>query len=236
MSTPTWLELATGPVFSFVLVILILGLGRLVLLSVWGMVGAIRRAGNRTVPYGQVFRETLVWLFPVTRLHRTRPLHSYASFIFHVGIILAGLFLQNHIDLVRANAGLGWPALPKLWLDGLALATIATGTFMLLYRIYLHSARSLSKVMDYLLLLLLLNIFASGYVAGRAWNPIPYNSLMLFHTLNGLVLLVLIPFTKIAHCVLFPLVRLASEIAWHLTPHGGSDVIQTLYGPEGRKI
>jgi hypothetical protein len=29
---------------------------------------------------------------------------------------------------------------------------------------------------------------------------------------------------------------LGSEIAWHLTPQGGSDVVKTLYGPEGRKI
>jgi hypothetical protein len=90
--------------------------------------------------------------------------------------------------------------------------------------------------MDYILLLLLLSLFVSGYIAGRPWNPIPYDSLMLFHTLTGIVIIVLTPFTKIAHCVLFPLIRLASEMAWHLTPRGGTDVIQTLYGPEGRKI
>jgi hypothetical protein len=94
----------------------------------------------------------------------------------------------------------------------------------------------MSKALDYVLLLLILNIFVSGYVAGRVWNPIPYDTLMLFHTLNGVVLLILIPFTKIAHCVLYPLIRLGSEIAWHLTPQGGSDVVKTLYGPEERKI
>ena len=85
-------------------------------------------------------------------------------------------------------------------------------------------------------LLLLLGLFISGYVAGRPWNPIPYNELMLFHTLSGMLLMVLIPFTKIAHCVLFPLVRFASEIAWQLTPQGGADVIRTLYGPERRQL
>lgn len=236
MPTPTWLELAKGPVFRFALVIMFLGLGRLVILSVWGIVTALRRAGNRAMPYGQLVKETFTWLFPVTRLHRTRPLHSYASFVFHLGLILAGLFLQNHIDLVRSSLGLHWPALPKLLLDILTVATILTGAFILLNRIYVRSARSLSKVMDYILLLLLLNIFVSGYLAGQTWNLIPYNSLMLFHTINSLVLIVLIPFTKIAHCVLFPLVRLASEVAWHLTPQGGPDVVQTLYGPEGRKV
>jgi nitrate reductase gamma subunit len=233
---PTWLEIAKGPIFRFTLVILILGLARLVILSIWGMVAAIRRAGNRNLPYAQIIKETLSWLFPIRRLHRTRPVFSYASFILHLGIIFAGLFLSNHIAILKFNVRVAWPALYRPILDGLTLAAIVAGAYLLLYRIYVRSSRSLSKATDYVLLLLILNIFVSGYVAGRTWNPIPYDKLMLFHTLNGVVLLALIPFTKIAHCVLYPLIRLGSEIAWHLTPQGGSDVVKTLYGPEGRKI
>jgi hypothetical protein len=76
----------------------------------------------------------------------------------------------------------------------------------------------------------------SGFIAGRAWNPIPYDGLMLFHTLNGIGLLLLIPFTKIAHCVLFPLIRLGTEVAWHFVPESGSKSVQTIHGPQGRKI
>lgn len=233
---PTWLEIAKGPIFRFTLVILVLGLGRLVSLSIWGMIAAIRRAGDRRIPYAQIIKETLSWLFPVHRLHRMRPVFSYASFAMHLGIIFAGFFLSNHIAILQANVGIAWPAIYRPILDGLTLAAIVAGAYLLLYRIYVRSSRSLSKATDYVLLLLILNIFISGYVAGRAWNPIPYDSLMLFHTINGVLMLILIPFTKIAHCVLYPLIRLGSEIAWHLTPQGGSDVIKTLYGPEGRKI
>jgi hypothetical protein len=154
----------------------------------------------------------------------------------HLGIIFAGLFLSNHIAILRANTGIAWPTIYRPILDGLTLMAIVAGAYLLLYRIYVWGSRSMSKALDYVLLLLILNIFVSGYVAGRVWNPIPYDTLMLFHTLNGVVLLILIPFTKIAHCVLYPLIRLGSEIAWHLTPQGGSDVIKTLYGPEERKI
>ena len=59
---------------------------------------------------------------------------------------------------------------------------------------------------------------------------------MLIHVLCGDAILLLIPFTKLSHCVLYPLIRLGSEIAWHLAPQGGSDVIKTLYGSQGRKI
>jgi nitrate reductase gamma subunit len=233
---PTWLQMANGPLFRFALVILALGLARLVILSVWGMIGAVRRAGDRRVPYAHIVKETLSWLFPIRRLHTTRPVFSYAAFTMHLGILFTGLFLGNHLALLELNLGITWPAIYRPILDALTLAAIVAGIYLLLSRIYIRNSRALSAAMDYILLLLILNIFISGYVAGRAWNPIPYDTLMLFHTLNGMVLLVLIPFTKIAHCVLYPLIRLGSELAWHLTPQGGSDVVQTLYGPEGRKI
>ncbi|GAB4529641.1 MAG: hypothetical protein Kow0063_06880 [Anaerolineae bacterium] len=233
---PTWLEIAEGPLLRLALLIMVLGLARLVILSIWGMLAAIRRAGDRHIPYAQIIKETMSWLIPLHRLHRTRPVFSYASFIFHLGIIFAGLFLSNHIAVLKSNTGIYWPAIFRPALDVLTLAAIGGGTYLLLSRIYVKSSRALSKAMDYIVLLLILSIFVSGYVAGRKWNPVPYDTLMLFHTLGGILLLILIPFTKIAHCVLYPLIRLGSEIAWHLTPQGGSNVIKTLYGPEGRKI
>jgi nitrate reductase gamma subunit len=75
-----------------------------------------------------------------------------------------------------------------------------------------------------------------GYLGGQSWNVIAYDVTMVFHVTAGLAVLVLIPFTKLAHCVLYPLVRLSSEIGWHLTREGGYDVVRTLYGPEGRKM
>jgi nitrate reductase gamma subunit len=233
---PTWLAVAKGAAFRLALLVLVLGLLRLVLLSAWGMITAIRRAADRSIPYVRIGKTTLSWLFPIRRLHRTRPVFSYSSFLLHLGIIFTGLFLSNHISILQANVGVSWPTIYRPILDGLTVAAIVASAYLLLFRIYADSARSLSQAMDYILLLLILSIFISGYMAGRAWNPIPYDGLMLFHTINGIVLLILIPFTKIAHCVLYPLIRLSSEIAWHLAPQGGSDVIKTLYGSQGRKI
>lgn len=233
---PTWLRLAEGPVFRFALAVLLLGLFRLAALSLWGLAASIRRAGDRRIPYRELLVETLGWLFPVARLHRTRRFYSYASFAFHLGILAAGLFLANHLEILHANTGIDWAAMGKPVLDALTLVTFIAGGYLLLHRIYVASSRRLSKASDYLLLVVILNIFGSGFLAGRGWNPLPYDGLMLFHTLNGILLMLVIPFTKIAHCVLFPVIRLASEAAWHLTPRGGSETIRTLYGPEGRKI
>ncbi len=233
---PNWLEIAKGPAFRFALAILLLGLLRQVLLTLNGAFTAIRRAGNRHLAYREIVKETLKWIFPIHRLHRARPLQSVASFAFHGGLILAVAFLRNHIDLLQANVGIGWMALPRPLLDGATWFAIVGIIILLFYRLYSTPVRALSTMMDYILLILLLSVIGSGYLAGQVWNPIPYDVLMLLHTLTGIVLALLLPFTKIVHCVLFPLTRFCTEIAWHLIPDGGTQVIKTLYGPGGRRI
>ncbi len=233
---PTWLILAKGPAFFFTLTVFVLGLLRLVVLMIWDIAAAIRRAGDKRLPYGQIARLALSWLAPITRLHRSRAVYSFASYSFHVGLLLAALFLRNHLDILHDNLGIAWWSISKPILDVLTLIVVVGVLILLLSRLYIISSRYLSKASDYLLLVLILNIFVSGFVAGRAWNPIPYDGLMLFHTLNGMLLLLISPFTKIAHCVLFPFIRLGAEVTWHLTPQGGRQVVETLHGPEGRKV
>lgn len=230
---PDWLELARGPVFRFAFVIMLAGLLRQLGLTIWDMRAAWQCAGDRRrLPYRRLLTDTLGWLIPIGRLTRPQLIFGAASITFHIGLICSLLFLRNHIDLV----GAGWPALMRPLLDGVTLLAIAGGGYLLAYRVYARRARALSGVADYALLVILLNVLGSGFVAGQVWNPISYNDLMLFHTLNGLTVMVLMPFTKIAHCVLYPLARLSTELAWRFTPQGGSETIEMLYGPEGRKI
>ena len=233
---PIWLSLAKGPVFTFIFLLLVLGLSRLFLLTLWDIFVAVRRAGDRRLPYWKLVRQTISWLLPFNKLHRNRAGYSLASFSIHVGILIVSFFLRNHLDIVEANIGLSWFAISKPVLDALTLVAIVGMSILLLYRLYVKGSRRLSSTADYFLLLNLLGIFMAGFVAGRPWNPIPYDSLMLFHTLSGMLLLCLIPFSKIAHCVLFPLIRLGTEVAWHFTPQGGSETVKSLHGPEGRKI
>jgi nitrate reductase gamma subunit len=233
---PTWMTLAKGPVFLFVLTVLVLGLLRLFLLTTWDIIAAIRRAGDRRLPYRQIALQTVMWLLPFNKLHRNRAGYSIASFSLHASLLVVTLFLRNHLDILQANTGIAWLAISKPVLDVLTLIGIVGASALLLYRLYSVNSRRLSKAADYLLLLMILNLFVSGFLAGRVWNPIPYDGLMLFHTLNGLGLILITPFTKIAHCVLFPLIRLGTEVAWHFTPMGGEKTVQTLHGPQGRKI
>lgn len=232
-----WLSLAKGPLAYFALAILLLGLLRQILITVWDLIIAKRRAGDQSkLPIFQALKQTILWLLPTSHFKRAKPVYVFASLFFHLGILISALFLGNHLDIFASLIGVAWPSIFKPILDWVAVAAILGGLYILFYRIYARDAKALSRGMDYFLVILLLCLFTSGYVAGQAWNPIPYDGLMLFHTLCGFTIVVLAPFTKITHCVLFPLNRIGTELAWRLTPHGGEDVSRTLYGSEERKI
>jgi nitrate reductase gamma subunit len=229
------LSFLKGPLLTFVVLILVLGLIRHLVLSLWALIEARGRAGDRKIPYATVLRNIAAWMFPLTRLHRVSPVFSYASFLFHLGLLSSAIFLREHIDLF-GPLGLSWPSIPRPYVDWLALLSLAGLAVLLGYRIYVRQSRAESGFADYGILVLLIAAVGMGYLAGQGWNVIAYNLTMVFHVSAGLSILILIPFTKLAHCVLYPLVRLSSEIGWHFTQEGGYDVVRTLYGPEGRKV
>ncbi|MBN2326620.1 MAG: hypothetical protein JXR73_05650 [Candidatus Omnitrophica bacterium] len=227
---PDLYELARGPLFRLSFLIMALGLLRLFLLSLFGIVQMVRRARDKNNSYGKILLTTASWMLPVHRLHRHIPLISFSSFLFHAGVIVVPLFLLDHIYLWQASIGIAWPGISRSVADVLTLLTLITGTLLLGFRIFSRSIRQNSGFVDYFLLIVLLLIFATGYIASRPYNPIPYQTVMLIHLLSAEVFLVLTPFTKIAHCILFPLIRLTSELAWKFPPDAGRNVTIQVHG------
>ncbi len=87
---------------------------------------------------------------------------------------------------------------------------------------------------DYASVLVVLAPFASGYLAMHPrCNPFPWDVVMLAHLLSAELLFVLIPFTKLAHVVLFFFDRI-SALHWQLRPGAGAKVAEVLYGEEAR--
>ncbi|MEJ2367722.1 MAG: hypothetical protein P8Z49_05090 [Acidobacteriota bacterium] len=56
---------------------------------------------------------------------------------------------------------------------------------------------------------------------------------MLLHILSAEALFVAIPFSKLAHMVLFPFDRL-SQVHWQLKPGAGDRIAAALYGDEAQ--
>ena len=209
------LDFVSGPLFRLTFLIMILGLLRTFVLDLWGAWDAYRRAGDKKLAWGDAFSKTIQWLFPVRRVFTRRPLYSLFSILFHVGLILVPIFYLGHVQLWEESTGLSWWTLPHFWADLLTLTTIVFGLLLFLGRLISSEARYLSRSQDYLWPILLVVPFVSGYFcANLNISPASYQVFMLIHILTGELIFVLIPFTKIAHCVLMPLSQFIISLAW----------------------
>ncbi len=224
-----WIEFARGPLFRLCFALMFLGLLRILLLTLLGVREAYQRSSDKIVSWKEIRYQTLSWLFPVARLFRQRPIYSLFSFAFHVGMILTPIFLASHILLWRNSVGFGWPALPQRLANWLALLVIFAGLGLFLGRVLHPAARKLSGFQEFLWPLLLVMPFVTGYISSNViLFPRTYQELLLVHILSGDFILLLIPFTKLAHCMLAPLSQLVTGIAWKFPAGAGDRVAETL--------
>ncbi len=229
MHLETWIEFGRGPLFRAALALMVLGLLRVVFLSLAALLEAHRRTEDRVLPWRDIVRQTAAWLFPLGRLWRTWPVYSTISVVFHVGLIVTPLFLAAHLLLWQRATGFAWPALPQAAADVLTLAALAAAALLFLGRALSPAARALSRPQDLLWPLLLMLPFATGYAASNvALSPRAYQAFMLVHIYSGILVMLLIPFTKIAHCVLLPLSQLVTAAAWKFPAGAGDRVAATL--------
>lgn len=224
-----WLEFARGPLFRFSLVVMLLGLARILALDLIAVFEAYRKAGDKTLPWKFIFRRTAQWMFPVNRIFINRPAYSLISILFHIGLLLTPIFLFAHVELWRGVVGFGWITFPKAIVDWLTIITIVCAVLLIIGRLSSRASRYLSRKQDYLWPVLLLIPFITGYICANInVSPYLYRVVMLFHVLSAEAILLLLPFTKIAHCVLMPLSQLISNLAWKFPPETDVDVGTTL--------
>lgn len=229
------LQFARGPLFAATFTFMIAGLVRHIFLESTQLYQSVKRLSDRRISVGGNLRQLLGWLFPVNRIHRLRPLLSVASFSFHVGLLIVPVFLVSHIDLWRGVLGFGWPGISIFIADVLTLVTIVAGIVLFCMRVFDTGARSLSSAMDYVLIAILLIPFVSGFMACHpSVNPLSYKLTMLIHILSADVVFILIPTTKLAHCVLFMFDRFSSDVFWRMPVGAGDKVAHELHGEEAR--
>jgi len=223
------LEFARGPLFRLCFSIMILGLIRILIIDIRGAINAYNKAGDKTMPWSLIFRRSLEWIFPFKRIGRNRPVYSMFSVLFHIGLLITPVFLFAHIQLWEQGLGLSWPALSFNWAYVLTIVTIFAGSALILGRIFSRTSSFLSRKQDYLWPLLLLVPFITGYLCAHMnVSPWYYQLYMLIHILSGNLIFILIPFTKIAHCVLMPLSQVICILAWKFPPETDDAVSATL--------
>jgi nitrate reductase gamma subunit len=230
-------ELARGPLLALSLLVMAVGLLRALVLAFWELGVGYSKAGDQVFTWPVIIRRSLEWLLPWRYLAREqRKLYNLTSLVFHVGIILVPVFLAGHVALWREELGVGWITLPPLAADVLTWTTMIAIVLLLIGRGTHSGARAISKAQDWLLPILCFVPFASGFmVAHPAWSPMSPQVTYLVHMLSAELLLILVPFTKLVHIVLFWVGRTSTELGWRFTPGAGHRVRQVL-GKEGQGV
>jgi nitrate reductase gamma subunit len=230
------LALARGPLLYLAFSVLAVGALRQWALAIGELVRARKLAGDQRIPWRSMFKTSLGWIVPVNALRGTRIPFTIASAVFHVGMLVVPIFLAGHVALIEKGIGVAWPTLPAGVADALTLAALAALGVLLLYRLVERAARFLSGPQDYLLLALCITAFLTGYfVAHPLQSPLPFAVTYLVHLLSGELILVLIPFSKLAHALLFASTRIVWELGWHFVP-GSGDKVRAALGKAGEPI
>jgi len=230
-----WLTFARGPLFIATFTFMVLGLGRLVFMEVYQMIGNWLRMRDRNVPWRKNLIESVYWLIPTGKLTRFKPVMSVTSFLFHIAVIVTPIFLVEHMLLWKSGLGLGFnlPAIGAELADFLTLGAIVTGLILLAVRIFDPRARAISDFWDYALLVIIVIPFVTGFIVMHPSLLFTRMQTMLtIHILSGELIFVLMPFTKLAHVVLFPFTRVSSDFYWRFPAEGPRRVAKALHGDE----
>lgn len=136
---------------------------------------------------------------------KTYPLVTVMTSVFHVFLILVPIFLLGHNMLLDQSWGLSLWSLPESITDILTVLVLICVAFFLARRLFLARVRAITSLYDYVILLIALAPFLTGYFAYHQW--LNYDTVITLHILAGEVMLITIPFTKLGHMLFFFLYR-----------------------------
>jgi nitrate reductase gamma subunit len=151
-------------------------------------------------------RSVLRWLVPYgTHNMRIRPLFTFVSFCFHFCLLITPLFVMGHAVRWQQSWGVRWWSLPPAIVDLMTLAVVFAGLFFFLRRATAPEVRNVTSSYDFLILLLVISPFVTGFLAHRQW--LPYDLMITLHVICGALWLIAIPFTRLAHMLWFVFTR-----------------------------
>lgn len=154
----------------------------------FGLKGGAHSAAKWLVPFG-----TYGW--------RAQPYVTVAFFMLHLGAVLVPLFLAGHNVILKEAIGFSLPSMPQGLADALTVLAVLGLLLLVLRRIALPEVRILTTAYDYFIILLVLVPFVSGFMAAQHAGG--YNYWLLCHIISGELMLILAPFTKLAHIALY---------------------------------
>jgi hypothetical protein len=196
------LEFSSGPLFRLALVVA--GLGMIAQFVQNAMVVA-RSSGTVKAGIRASLKAVVAWLNPVSRARKWGLVGEVLTVIVVAGVIVVPLFYLGHARLWGRTLFLDWPVVPAEVSDLLTKLTMVALALLLAWRLADKKYRQVMLRFDWLPLILALSAFVSGYlVAHPGRSPLPPDTAALIHYLSADALLLTVPFTRLARCVLLP--------------------------------
>jgi nitrate reductase gamma subunit len=156
------------------------------------------------------------WLLPLNKDVAKNPVFTILGYVFHICLVIVPIWLSGHITLwEESRFEWSWTPLPDALADWMTLIFLGIALFFLLRRIFSANIRLISTFSDYLLLVVAALPFLSGYfVTHGTLDHVAFlgDNMQLIHMLTGELMLILIPFTKLSHFILFFFSRGATAV------------------------
>jgi nitrate reductase gamma subunit len=199
-------EFLSGPMLWLTFIIFLFGLSAKIISTI-----TLSRSKDRIfynhVHLGWGLKSILMWLIPLGSVSmRSQPVFSLAGFLFHFSLLSVPIFLNAHNILWDESFGVSLWSIPDFISDILTILCIISGIFLFLRRLIRPEVRILTEPKDFIFLLFTLLPFITGFLAYHQWGN--YEIMMNLHILTAEILLILIPFTKLSHMILFFFTRI----------------------------
>ena len=156
------------------------------------------------------------WLLPLNKDVAKNPIFTILGYVFHICLVIVPIWLSGHITLwEESRFEWSWTPVPDGLADWMTLIFLGIALFFLLRRIFSADIRLISTFSDYLLLVVTALPFLSGYfVSHGTLDNVAFlgDNMQLIHMLTGELMLILIPFTKLSHFILFFFSRGATAV------------------------
>lgn len=199
------LDFLYGPLLYIAVAVFVIGMIARVVLYINGLSQKLDRVAYKPqmgLGIKGALHSIVKWLIPGgTRAWRINPFMTAVFFMFHAGMILLPLFLLQHAVVIEYMFGISLPTLPGALADILSVLALL-GFFGLVYRRFaVASAKALTTKQDWFVLIvaglpLITGIMFRFNVSGYAfWE--------FAHILTAEIFLIIAPFTKLSHIVLF---------------------------------
>lgn len=197
-------EFVSGPLVWISFIVFIGG-------SIYRLVSMFKLADKEKVifPYMSLkysLRSLIHWIIPFASTNmRRRPFMTMITFAFHICLVLAPVFLLSHNLLWYQSWKISWWTLPERTADIMTVIVIFAAIFFLIRRLVLPEVRFVTFLSDYVLLILAVAPFITGFFAYHQW--LPYKTTLILHIISGEIMLIAIPFTRLSHMLYFVFTR-----------------------------